>query len=88
MDTIDEIRAKVFELDNIDDLNIVKDIVIYHRTYLDKKDALWLINGDKVKITGSCKIQECIIEKINKTRAVVMVENVGWNVPFEMLRKI
>ena len=56
--------------------------------YLAKKNALGLIKGDKVKITGSGKIQEGIIEKINKTRAVVMVENVGWNVPFEMLRKI
>ena len=84
---IDEIRGKISDLDNIDDLNIVKDIVAYHRKYLAKKNAFNLIKGDKVKITGSGKIQEGVIEKINRTRAVVMVGNVGWNVPFEMLRK-
>ena len=32
-------------------------------------------------------MQKGIIEKVNRTRAVVIVDNRGWNVPFEMLRK-
>ena len=54
----------------------------------EKKDDFPVKKGDKVKITGSGRIQEGTIEKINRTRAVVMVGNIGWNVPFEMLRKI
>ena len=85
---IDEIRGKISELDSMDDLNTIKEIVMNQRKYLAKKNAFNLIKGDKVKITGSGKIKEGIIEKINRTRAVVMVGNTGWNVTFEMLRKI
>ena len=85
---VDDIRNKISDLDNIDDLNIVRDLVRNQKKYLGQKNAFNLIKGDKVKITGSGKIQEGIIERINRTRAVVMVGNIGWNVPFEMLRKI
>tara|TARA_R100000152_G_C6569103_1_gene37084 strand:+ start:179 stop:460 length:282 start_codon:yes stop_codon:yes gene_type:complete len=85
---IDEIRNKISDIDNIDDLNIIKDIISNQRKYLGQKNAFNLVKGDEVKIVGSGKIEKGIIEKINRTRAVVMVGNVGWNVPFEMIRKI
>ena len=85
---IDEIRSRISDLNNIDDLNIIKDIVKNQRKYLAQKNAFGLMKGDKVRITGSNKIEEGIINKINRTRAVVMVGNVGWNVPFEMIRKV
>ena len=85
---VDEIRNKISDLDDIDDLNTIKEIVMNQRKYLAQKNAFGLIKGDKVKITGSGRIREGVIEKINRTRAVVMVGNTGWNVPFEMLRKI
>ena len=85
---VNRIKNMISDLDNIDDLNTIKEIVMNQRKYLAQKNAFGLIKGDKVKITGSGKIQEGIIEKINRTRAVVMVGNTGWNVPFEMLRKV
>ena len=88
MSKIDDIRGKISDLDNIDDLNTIRDIIKNQRKYLAQKNAFNLIKGDKVKIVGSGKIQEGTIEKINRTRAVVMVGNTGWNVPFEMIRKL
>jgi len=85
---IDEIRNRISDIENIDDLNIIRDILSNQRKYLGQKNAYNLIKGDEVKIIGSGKIEKGIIEKINRTRAVVMVGNVGWNVPFEMIRKI
>jgi len=85
---IDEIRNKISDLDNIDDLNIIKDIVSNQRKYLAQKNAFGLVKGDEVRITGSGKIEKGIIEKIKRTRAVVMVGDIGWDVPFEMIRKI
>jgi len=85
---IDEIRTRVSDIESIDDLNIIKQIVSNQRKYLGQKNAYNLIKGDEVKIIGSGKIEKGIIEKINRTRAVVMVGNIGWNVPFEMIRKI
>ena len=88
MSKIDDIRDKISDLDNIDDLNTIRDIIKNQRKYLAQKNAFNLIKGDKVKIVGSGKIQEGTIEKINRTRAVIMVGNTGWNVPFEMIRKL
>ena len=85
---ITRIRNMVSDVDNIDDLNIIKDIITNQRRYLAQKNAFGLVKGDKVKITGSNKIEEGVIEKVNRTRAVVMVGNIGWNVPFEMIRKM
>mgnify|MGYP003122868159 CR=1 FL=1 len=85
---IDEIRTRISDIESIDDLNIIRDILSNQRKYLGQKNAYNLIKGDEVKIVGSGKIEKGIIEKINRTRAVVMVGNVGWNVPFEMIRKI
>ena len=87
MSKIDDIRGKISDLDSIDDLNIVRDLVRNQKKYLGQKNAFNLIKGDKVKITGSGKIQEGTIERINRTRAVVMVENRGYNVPFTMITK-
>ena len=88
MSKIDDIRNKISDLDNMDDLNIIKQIVANQRKYLAQKNAFGLVKGQKVRITGSSKIKEGVVEKVNRSRALVMVENVGWNVPFEMLRKI
>ena len=85
---VTRIRNMVSDVDNIDDLNIIKDIITNQRRYLAQKNAFGLVKGDKVKITGSNKIEEGVIEKVNRTRAVVMVGNIGWNVPFEMIRKM
>ena len=85
---IDEIRTRISDVNSLEDLNILRDIITNQKKYLGQKNAFNLIKGDKVKIIGSGKIEEGIIEKINRTRAVVMVGNVGWNVPFEMIRKI
>jgi len=85
---IDNIRGEINKLDSIDDLNIIKEIVTHQRKWLAQKNSHSLMKGDKVKIIGSSKIQKGIIEKVNKTRAVVMVGDTGWNVPFEMLRKM
>ena len=48
--------------------------------------------GDKVKITGSGKITEGIVHKVNRTRALVTTyyndRKTKFNVPFTMLTKI
>ena len=85
---IDEIRTRISDVNSIEDLNILRDIITNQKKYLGQKNAFGLIKGDKVKIVGSGKINEGIIKKVNRTRAIVMVGDVGWNVPFEMIRKI
>ena len=88
-DILNEIRTKIHNLDNIDDLNIIRDIVRNQRSHIAKRNSFSLVKGDKVKIVGSKRgNDEGVIEKMNRTRAVVIINQMGWNVPFEMLRKI
>ena len=51
-----------------------------------------LKRGDKVKITGSGRITEGIIHKVNRTRALVITywnhKKTKFHVPFTMLTKI
>lgn len=75
------------KLDDLDDLKYMLDLIKSRRRALARLNAYGFVKGDKVKIIGSGKMQKGIIEKVNRTRAVVIVDNRGWNVPFEMLRK-
>ena len=43
--------------------------------------------GDKVRISGSNRIESGVIHKVNRTRAIVTVGNMKWNVPFTMITK-
>ena len=48
--------------------------------------------GDTVRITGSGKVDKGVVTKINRTRAVIRVENenelhIKYNVPFTMITK-
>ena len=48
--------------------------------------------GDKVKITGSGKVTEGVVHKVNRTRALVITywndKKTKFHVPFTMLTKI
>ena len=88
-DVLSEIRVKIHSLDNLDDLNIIRDCVKHQRSHIAKLCAFNLVKGDKVQIIGSKKgNEEGVVERVNRTRAVVLINKTGWNVPFEMLRKI
>jgi len=45
--------------------------------------------GDSVRIDGNNKrgTEEGIIKKINRTRAVVLIDGKQWNVPFSLITK-
>ena len=61
----------------------VKDKFKTNASYLKYK----LIPGDKVRVSGSNKIEKGTIHKVNRTRAIVNVGDMKWNVPFTMLTK-
>mgnify|MGYP003142649640 CR=1 FL=1 len=73
-----------------DDLNIIKDCVKDRGKTLSSKLKYGLKVGQHVKITGTGKLEEGTIEKVNKTRAVVSVkindQVYSYNVPFSMIK--
>ena len=63
--------------------NAIKDKFKTNASYLKYK----LMPGDKVRVSGSNKIEKGTIHKVNGTRAIVNVGDMKWNVPFTMLTK-
>tara|TARA_R100000781_G_scaffold114850_1_gene87224 strand:+ start:3567 stop:3845 length:279 start_codon:yes stop_codon:yes gene_type:complete len=72
------------------ELNDIKDCVRDRSKTLSSKLKYSLQVGQHVKITGTGKFEEGIVEKVNKTRAVVKVDingtNYSYNVPFSMIK--
>ena len=51
------------------------------------REIKWHINvGERVIVNINTKKEEGTIKKVNRTRAVVMINGQGWNVPFAMIR--
>ena len=43
--------------------------------------------GDNVRVSGTNGIEYGTIVKVNRTRAVVNIDDMHWNVPFSMITK-
>ena len=80
------IEKLINEIDNLDDITKIVDFVKSKRKQLASNNATNLNIGQKVRISGSNRIEEGIITKVNRSRAVVDVNGVSWTVPFEMIR--
>jgi hypothetical protein len=74
------------EIDSLDDITKIVDFVKSKRKQLASNNATHLNIGQKVRISGSNRIEEGVITKVNRSRAVVDVNGVSWTVPFEMIR--
>ena len=82
-----EIRTKINQIEDIRDLQTITDIIKLRLKDLAAKTKRGLKIGDKVQINGSSKIRRGTITKINRTRAVVNIDDRLWNVPFSMITK-
>ena len=93
-DTKTDLFTLIDTLDNIDDLDLVKEMLKTRSKKLARDTKSGLIIGDEVKISGSAKIESGKVIKINRTRAVVDCYDktidgmVAYNVPFSMIRKV
>ena len=71
-----------------DDLDKVRDSIKMRRNDLSRQVISQLSIGDSVLIDSKGRVERGTIRKINRSRAVVDIENKGgYNVPFSMIRK-
>tara|TARA_R100001594_G_scaffold75620_1_gene110381 strand:+ start:189 stop:530 length:342 start_codon:yes stop_codon:yes gene_type:complete len=82
------IEKLIKEINNLEQLRVIKDIINRKFKMIAQVEGSMLNKGDLVKITGSNKLEQGIVTKVNRTRAVVDVEGVSWTVPFNMLSKM
>ena len=85
--TLFEIHRHIMFLATHEELDMVRDSIKMRRDDLSRQVISELSAGDVVLIDNIGKVQKGIVRKINRTRAVVDINNQGYNVPFSMIRK-
>lgn len=84
---IDRITDDIWDINNINDLNVISSELKGRRKSLARKVGNTLQRGDKVRVSSGRSIEHGEIIKVNITRAVVRIDNQQWNVPFSMITK-
>ena len=83
-----EIHRHIMFLATHEELDKVRDSIKMRRNDLSRQVISQLSIGDSVLIDSKGRVERGTIRKINRTRAVVDIENKGgYNVPFSMIRK-
>ena len=81
------ITDSIRKITNTNHLREIQKEIKEQRDYIGRKIGNQLQRGDKVKVNGGRGIEYGEIIKINRTRAVVNIDDMHWNVPFSMITK-
>ena len=84
---IDRISNDIRQVKNVNDLTLLAHELKEQRKYLSKKIGNVLQRGDKVRVSNGRTIEYGEVIKVNRTRAVVRIDDQQWNVPFSMITK-
>ena len=84
---LEYITDSIREITNINHLNTVSKEIKEQRDYIGRKIGNQLQRGDNVRVNGTNGIEKGEVIKVNRTRAVVRIDNRRWNVPFSMITK-
>ena len=82
---LDDIQDKINKIEDVRDLRLIQQFLKDRRNYLGSRMKYKLSIGDNVYVTGNNGKESGVIVKINRTRAVVDIENQRWTVPFSMI---
>ena len=83
-----EIHRHIMFLATHEELDKVRDSIKMRRDDLARQSKAELSVGDVVLVDNrKGRVEKGIVKKVNRTRAVVDINNQGWNVPFSMIRK-
>jgi len=87
----DELVANITEnirkITNVNHLRTIQKEIKEQRSYIGRKIGNQLQRGDKVRVNSGTSIEYGEVTKVNRTRAVVNIDNRSWNVPFSMITK-
>lgn len=84
---VDRISDDIRRVKNVNDLTLLAHELKEQRKYLSKKIGNVLQRGDKVRVSNGRTIDYGEVIKVNRTRAVVRIDDQQWNVPFSMITK-
>ena len=81
------ITDNIRKITNTNHLRTKQKEIKEQRSYIGRKIGNQLQIGDKVKVNNGTTIEYGEIIKVNRTRAVVKIDDMNWNVPFSMITK-
>ena len=82
-----DITDNIRKIDNVNDLRLLSKEIKEQRNYIGRTIGNQLQRGDKVRVNSGTGIEYGEVTKVNRTRAVVNIDDRQWNVPFSMITK-
>lgn len=82
-----EVLEILMSLEDIGELKLIRSAINDRIRELGHRIKYQLNKGDSVIINSRKGTEDGIIEKVNRTRAVVIINGTHWNVPFNMITK-
>ena len=77
----------LMQIRDVDELRLIRSAISDRIKEVSSRIKYDLRKGDSIIVTSKKGIENGIIEKVNRTRAVVNMNGSSWNVPFSMITK-
>ena len=84
---LDNITDNIRKITNTNHLRQIQREIKEQRDYIGRQIGNQLQRGDKVRVNSGTGIEYGEVTKVNRTRAVVRIDDRSWNVPFSMITK-
>ena len=82
-----ELLTKLMQIRDINELRLIRSAISDRIKEVSSRIKYDLRKGDAIIVTSRKGVEDGIIEKINRTRAVVRMNGTSYNVPFSMITK-
>ena len=86
--TKEEIGLEILSIKDKMDVRYLRNICDERINSISKMLKYSLNPGDKVAINSKRLVEDGVIKKVNRTRAVVLIDGKKWDVPFSLITKI
>ena len=83
-----EIERQINLIEDLRELKAIQGFIKDRRSSLGSRIKYTLNIGERVAVNGSRGLEEGYVIKINRTRAIVNIDDMKWNVPFSMITKM
>tara|TARA_R110002020_G_scaffold283411_1_gene499154 strand:+ start:167 stop:466 length:300 start_codon:yes stop_codon:yes gene_type:complete len=84
---VENITESIRKITNTNCLRTIQKEIKEQKAYIGRKIGNQLQRGDDVRVNGTNGIEHGTIVKVNRTRAIVNIDDMHWNVPFSMITK-
>ena len=77
----------LMQIKDMNELKLIRSAINDRIKEVSSRVKYELRKGDAIIVTSKKGVEDGVIEKINRTRAVGKMNGTSWNVPFSMITK-